>query len=121
MLVSIAAFWVVIQELLNITRPARLVEIGGDQGECTQKFCAWATARLKQLAVLRLDGDLYQSTMEALVVLYPRLMPGGYVIIDDYGAVEQCRQAVHDYRGQHGIVEEIHTIDWTGVYWQREI
>ena len=80
-----------------------------------------AVAPIKQLAVLRLDGDLYQSTMEALEALYPRLMPGGYVIIDDYGAVEQCRQAVHDYRDQHCIVEEIKTIDWTGVYWQREI
>lgn len=70
---------------------------------------------------MRLDGDFYQSTMEALVALYPRLMPGGYVIIDNYGAIEQCRQAVHDYRDKHGIVEEIQTIDWTGVYWQRGI
>lgn len=78
-----------------------------------------AVAPIQQLAVLRLDGDLYQSTMEALVALYPKLMPGGYIIIDDYGAVGQCQQAVHDYRNQHGITEEIHTIDWTGVYWQR--
>jgi hypothetical protein len=78
-----------------------------------------ATTPIKQLAVLRLDGDLYQSTMEALVALYPKLMLGGYIIIDDYGAMVQCRQAVHDYRDQHSITEEIHTIDWTGVYWQR--
>jgi O-methyltransferase len=78
-------------------------------------------APIKQLAVLRLDGDLYQSTMEALVALYPKVMPGGYVIIDDYGAVEQCRRAVNDYRDQHGITEEIYKIDWTGAYWQRTI
>ncbi len=78
-----------------------------------------AAAPIKQLAVLRLDGDLYQSTMEALVALYPKLTPGGYIIIDDYGAVEACRRAVHDYRDQHSITEEIHIIDWGGVYWQR--
>ena len=78
-----------------------------------------ATAPIKKLAVLRLDGDLYQSTMEALVALYPKLMPGGYIIIDDYGAIEPCKRAVHDYRNQHGITEEIHAIDWSGVYWQR--
>lgn len=78
-----------------------------------------ATAPIERLAVLRLDGDLYQSTMEALVSLYPKLMPGGYVIVDDYGAVGACRQAVTDYRRQHGITEEIHAIDWTGIYWRR--
>lgn len=80
-----------------------------------------AAAPIKQLAVLRLDGDLYQSTMEALVALYPKLIPGGYLIIDDYGCVGPCRQAVNDYRQQHGITEEIQKIDWTGVYWQRAL
>jgi O-methyltransferase len=74
---------------------------------------------IKQLAILRLDGDMYESTMEALVHLYPKLSEGGYIIIDDYGAISACRQAVEDYRSSHGIVEEIDWIDWTGVYWQR--
>jgi O-methyltransferase len=71
------------------------------------------------LAVLHLDGDLYQSTMEAQVALYPKLMPGSCINIDDYGCVGPCQQTVKDYRRQHGITEEIETIDWTGVYWQR--
>lgn len=78
-----------------------------------------AYAPIKRLAVLRLDGDLYQSTMEALVNLYPKLSIGGYAIVDDYGAVEACRKAVDDYRKEHGITEEILRVDWTGVYWQR--
>ena len=77
------------------------------------------TAPIERLAVLRLDGDMYESTSDALVSLYPRLSPGGYLIVDDYGAVGACRQAVEDYRAAHGITEEIHPIDWTGVYWQR--
>jgi O-methyltransferase len=76
-------------------------------------------APIKSLAVLRLDGDMYESTMDALVNLYPKLSPGGYCIVDDYGAIEACRQAVHDYRDAHDIGEEIIPIDWSGIFWRR--
>ncbi len=78
------------------------------------------TAPIKKLAVLRLDGDMYESTMDGLVNLYPKLSKGGYIIIDDWGAIPACKRAVDDYRTQHGIIEEIKKIDWTGVYWKRE-
>ena len=78
------------------------------------------SARVKQLAVLRLDGDLYESTMDALVHMYPKVSSGGYVIIDDYGDITACRQAVLDYRGRHGIAEEIMPIDWSGAFWQKQ-
>ena len=78
------------------------------------------SAPIDQLAVMRLDGDLYESTMDALEALYPRLSVGGYCIIDDYGALEACRRAVTDYRRAHGITEDIQPVDWTGAYWQRE-
>lgn len=77
-------------------------------------------APIERLSLLRLDGDMYGSTMDALKALYPRVSPGGYVIIDDYGAIPSCRQAVTDYRSQHGITDEIVEIDWTGVFWRRE-
>jgi len=73
----------------------------------------------KPFALLRLDGDMYQSTIEALEALYPRLSPGGYVIIDDYGAYASCRKAVHDYRGKHGIEAPLIQIDWTGWWWRK--
>jgi len=76
-------------------------------------------APIDQLAVMRLDGDLYESTLDALEALYPKLSVGGYCIIDDYGALEACRRAVEDYRAAHGITEEIRPVDWTGAYWQR--
>jgi O-methyltransferase len=78
------------------------------------------TAPIQQLAVVRLDGDLYESTMDGLVNLYPKLSKGGFIIIDDWGAVKACQQAVIDYREKHGITEEIFTIDWTGAYWRKE-
>ena len=76
-------------------------------------------APIRRLALMRLDGDLYESTMDALVSLYPKLSVGGYVIIDDYGAVAACAQAVTDFRERHGIADEIRTVDWTGAYWRR--
>jgi O-methyltransferase len=72
-----------------------------------------------ELAVIRLDGDLYESTIDALTALYPKLAPGGFLIVDDYGAIHACRAAVDDYRQQHDIREELHAIDWTGVFWRK--
>jgi O-methyltransferase len=77
------------------------------------------TAPIQKLAVMRLDGDMYESTMDALTSLYPKLSIGGYVIIDDYGYIESCRQAVHDFRRANQIEDEIKQVDWSGVYWQR--
>ncbi len=74
----------------------------------------------KTWALIRFDGDMYQSTMDALTHLYPGLAPGGYAVIDDY-AVDACREAVHDYRETHGIREPIEEIDWTGVRWRRAL
>ncbi len=76
-------------------------------------------APIENLAVLRLDGDMYESTMDAFKALYHKLSPGGYCIVDDYGAVEGCKLATHDFRKQHGIDEPIQQIDWTGVFWQK--
>ena len=77
------------------------------------------TAPISALAVARLDGDMYDSTMDALKNLYPKLSIGGYLIIDDYGEVPACRDAVDDYRKAHNIQEQLRWIDSTGVYWQR--
>lgn len=74
--------------------------------------------RDRRWAVIRLDGDLYESTIDGLRNLYPGLAIGGYLIVDDFG-FPNCRAAVEDYRREHGIVEEIEQVDWTGVYWRR--
>jgi hypothetical protein len=76
-------------------------------------------APIDALAVLRLDGDLYESTRDALGTLYPKLSRGGFVIIDDYN-MTPCRTAVHEYRDAHGITEEILPADGVGVYWRKE-
>ena len=74
---------------------------------------------VQTLSLLRLDGDLYESTMDGLQALYHRVAPGGFVVIDDYGCIPQCRKAVTDFRAQCGITEPIQKVDWTAVFWRR--
>jgi O-methyltransferase len=76
------------------------------------------TAPISRLAVLRLDGDLYESTAQTLNALYDKLSPGGYVIVDDY-QLAPCVSAIHDFRKARGIDDEIHDIDGMGVFWRR--
>jgi Macrocin-O-methyltransferase (TylF) len=78
------------------------------------------TAPIERLAVLRLDGDLYESTMIALESLYHKLSEGGFVIVDDFNCIDQCKRAVLDFRARNNITEPILEIDWDGVYWQKE-
>lgn len=76
-------------------------------------------APIHRLAVMRLDGDMYGSTMDALTSLYPKLSVGGFCIIDDY-ALPGCRQAVDDFRANGSINENMITVDQSGVYWRKE-
>jgi hypothetical protein len=66
-------------------------------------------------ALLRLDTDWYESTRHELMHLYPRLQPGGVLIIDDYGHWEGCRRAVDEYFSTPGISPLLlQRIDYTG-------
>jgi macrocin-O-methyltransferase TylF-like protien/glycosyl transferase family 2 len=78
-------------------------------------------APIERLAVLRLDGDMYESTTDALTALYDKVSEGGFVIIDDYGCIEACRRAVHDFRDARGIKDQIVDIDGWGVYWRKSV
>jgi O-methyltransferase len=78
------------------------------------------SAPFEHLAIVRLDGDLYESTRDAISALYPRLSHGGFCFIDDYGAFDQCRLAVEEYRDAHGITESIVHVDSHCVYWRKD-
>jgi len=79
-----------------------------------------STVPSERLAVIRLDGDMYESTIDPLLHLYDRLSIGGWVIVDDYGFVPACKQAVHDFLDGRGLTPEIHPIDGAGVYFQKD-
>jgi hypothetical protein len=79
------------------------------------------TAPIERLAVMRLDGDYYESTMDGLVNLYDKLSVGGYAIIDDYGedTWTYCRKAVDEFRQARGIDDPLVRVDSKCYYWQR--
>ena len=74
-------------------------------------------APVQQLAVLRLDGDMYESTMDSLVHLYHRLSSGGTLIVDDYYLFDAHRQAVDEFRAAHRVTDLITQVDHFGGYW----
>lgn len=76
------------------------------------------TAPIQKLALLRLDGDMYESTWDALTALYDKVSAGGYVIVDDYHVVEGCKKAIHDFLDQRGLAPTLLEIDGVGVYWR---
>lgn len=76
-------------------------------------------APISKLSILRLDGDMYESTMDGLNNMYDKLSIGGYCIVDDYGCVPACKKAIIEFREKHQITDEIIHIDWTGVYWKK--
>ena len=92
-----------------------------DQVRFVRGFFSDTLPRLEAgpFALIRLDGDMYESTYVALDSLYPKLSVGGFVIIDDYGAIEQCRKAVTDYRNKFSIDDAMHQADWTAFWWQK--
>jgi hypothetical protein len=78
-------------------------------------------APIDTLSLIRLDGDLYQSTRDSLTSLYDRLAVGGYVIIDDYGedSWTYCRKAVDEFRAERLIDDPLTVVDSSCVYWRR--
>lgn len=79
------------------------------------------SAPIERLAIMRLDGDYYESTRDALVNLYDKLSIGGYVIIDDYGedTWTYCRKAVEEFRSDRGITDPLVRVDKPCAYWRK--
>lgn len=75
-------------------------------------------APIEKLSLMRLDGDLYESTVDAFSNLYPKLSSGGYVIIDDY-YLDECKAAVNDMRDTFKISDEMISIDESSIYWKK--
>lgn len=75
-------------------------------------------APVDRLAIMRLDGDMYESTLTPLQNLYDKLTPGGFVIVDDYW-LPPCKSAIHDFLKSRGIETPMIPIDGMSVYFQK--
>jgi len=77
------------------------------------------TAPIENLALLRLDGDLYESTMDALNPLFGKVSKGGFIIVDDYYSCPPCKRAIDEFRAANNILDELIQIDDQSVYWRK--
>ena len=81
------------------------------------------TAPIERLALLRLDGDLYDSTLDALSALYPRLSPGGVTRGLHHRrrlrVIRGVSRGLHDYIERAGEKVDIQRVDDEAVYWQK--
>jgi hypothetical protein len=75
---------------------------------------------VRRWSIVRLDGDTYEAAWTGMESLYAGLATGGYVIVDDYLSLDRCREAIDDYRREHGISEPIEEVDWSCVRWRKE-
>ena len=87
-------------------------------------------APIKSIAFLRIDADIYSSTMEVLNFLYAKVVPGGYVLVDDYGSFAGCRRAVDIFRTRYRIYEPLRfvkedntsgSIRFEAVWWKKRL
>lgn len=78
-------------------------------------------APIKNISILRLDGDYYSSTMDALDALYEKVSIGGFVIVDDYNAFSSCKEAISDFFAKKMISPDIINIDRLAIYWRKEL
>lgn len=69
----------------------------------------------ERIALLRLDTDWYESTLIELKILYPKLVSGGYLIIDDYGHWDGAKKAVDEYFGEDFVSIYFTKLDYTGI------
>ena len=81
-----------------------------------------------KLSFLRLDGDIYISTLQALENAYGLVQPGGYIYVDDYGSFEGCKkavdffkQSVNDHAPLIPIYEDDSTNNFEAVWWRKPL
>jgi len=77
------------------------------------------SAPIERLALLRLDGDLYESTMDALNALYDKVSPGGFIVVDDYFSCPPCGVAIEAFRSHRAITDEKQRIDPQSLFWRK--
>lgn len=78
-----------------------------------------AAPEIGPIAVLHVDGDWHSSVLTTLESLYDQVVPGGYVVIDDYGHWPGAQTATDAFRLRHGIRAPLHRVDYSGRYWRK--
>ena len=80
------------------------------------------TAEIESIAVLHIDADWYDSVKAVLECLYDKVVPGGYVVLDDYGRFQGCTAAIHDFLEERDIKgAELKKVERAGAYFRKPV
>jgi O-methyltransferase len=74
----------------------------------------------KEIAILNIDADWYESVKLCLNTFYDRVVPGGFVSLDDYGHWPGCRRAVDEFFQARGLPYKLHEVDYTAHWFRKE-
>ncbi len=109
----------------DIAKVKKIFEILGLGLENVKIFPGWfeetlPRAPVKRIAILHIDADWYKSVKTALEAFYDKVVPGGFVVLDDYGYWKGCTQALQDFFSDHGIEPgTITEMGQSGAYFQK--
>jgi len=78
-----------------------------------------AAAEIRDIAILHVDGDWYDSVRLTLETFYAKVSRGGYIVIDDYGTWPGAKLATDEFRSQARDNRRLVRVDHTGVFWQK--
>jgi hypothetical protein len=84
-----------------------------------QKTIPLCKKKIGPICFLHLDGDWYASTKVCIETLYDNIVPGGYILIDDYGHWKGCKKAIDDFLRKQKITPIMHYVDYSRVYFQK--
>ena len=74
---------------------------------------------IPEIAILHIDADWYESVKLCLEKFYDRVLPGGYIVLDDYGDWEGCRIATDEFLQKRALDVRLVQVDYTGFYFQK--
>ena len=77
------------------------------------------SAQIRDIAILHIDADWYESVKLCLEKFYDSVQPGGYIILDDYGDWEGCRIATDEFLKKRALDVKLIQVDYTGFYFQK--
>lgn len=85
------------------------------KGFFRESLPAFRKATTTPIALLRMDGDMYESTIDIMYNLVDLMSPGAYIVVDDW-TIPECQRAVKDFFETHALAPKIHAIDTASVY-----
>ncbi len=108
-------------DLAKVTRVFQEMRISDDRIRLVTGWFqdTFPTVEIPRIVILHIDADWYESVKLCLEKFYDSVQPGGYIVLDDYGAWEGCRMATDEFIAARALDVKLIQVDYTGFYFQK--